>query len=148
MTGLKDFFSFLLPVPPTILMRNGEFPNCSEIFEAISKNPPQPRLLGRIFSRLCSLVGFCWLIWTLNTLVFVAGILVFLYHWGKGADMATPLIFGFLSCQMLIAILCALLFVGKMIFTGVATISNQFSDRCYEHVNATPPSPRKSGKAK
>lgn len=135
MTDIKDIVNFLLPIPPVILVRKKEFPNCPEIFEHISKNPPNPRALGRLFSRLCSISGFSWVVWGMNAFVFLAGTLLLLYNWGKNIDMATPYYFGMLSCQMLIAIFAALLFFGKLIFYISTTIALQLSDRCYEHIN-------------
>ena len=136
MTGLKDIINFLLPVPPAILIMKNEFPNCPEIFEHISKNPPNPRILGRLFSRLCAISGFSWIVWGINTIVFslVAGI--FLFNWGNNIDMTCPHYFGVLSCRNLIAIFAACLFFGQLIFYIATTISLQLSDRCYEHIDS------------
>lgn len=134
MSGLKDIVSFLLPIPPLILMRNNQFPNCPAVFEDISHNPSNPRALGRIFSRLCSLSGFSWLVWGINAMVFSVVVIVLLYHWGNRLDMSEPSYVGVFSCQQVIAILAAMLFVGELTFHGAVTICFQLSDRCYEHV--------------
>ena len=139
MEGLKDILYFLLPIPPPILMRSGEFPNCSEIFADISKNPPSPRALGRIFSRLCGLAAFSWLIWGISFIIFAVAVIMLLYYWGANRDMGVPAFLGFLSCRMLLAMSGACLFVGKIVFIGTTNLSLQLSERCYEHINNRPP---------
>lgn len=136
MTGLKDIINFILPIPPTVLERNNEFPNCLVIFDDISKNPPyRPRELGRLFTRLCRLTGFSWFVWTISTISFAGAVIIFLYHWGKELNMSEAFFLGTFSCKMIISVLAAILFINKMIFYGTVMISFQLSDRCYEHIN-------------
>lgn len=148
MTGLKDIINLLIPIPPIILVRMNELPNCPVIFEDIAKDPPNPRQLGRTFSRLCSMLGFSWIVWGFNMLVFTTAIIVFLYNWGNNIEMSKPYYFEEFSCQMLLAILAALLIFGKFIFYGVSTISLQLSERCYEYFNTKLPKATKPGKKK
>lgn len=148
MSGLKEILNFLLPIPPAILRRYGEFPDSAAIFDDIAKNPPNPRMLGRIFSRLCSLAGFAWLVWAFSFIVFVFGVIIFLYYWGKNLDMAAPDLFGVLSCKMLLSMFAGTLVFGKIIFIGATVLCFQLSDRCYDHINSRPPLKIKKGKKK
>jgi len=137
---LKDIINFLLPTPPIILMRRNEFPNCPLIFEHISKNPPNPRILGRTFSRLCRISGFSWIVWLFNASIFCSAIFFFLYNWGCNIDMSTQSYWGIFSIKMVLAISATLLFFGQIIYFCTTTISLQLSDRCYEHIgNKTVP---------
>ena len=139
MTGLKDIINFILPIPPTILAMNNEFPNCPAIFEDISKNPPShPRELGRLFTHLCRLTGFSWFVWFISMIAFMSATIIFLYYWGNELNMSEIFFLGIFSCKMIISILAAILFVNKILFYGTVTVSLQLSERCYELINEKP----------
>ena len=135
MTGFKDIINFLFPTPPTVLIRENSFPDCPSIFVDISKNPKDPKKLGKRFSTLCRLSGFAWVFWIFNFIYFFSIFLIFILNWGSNTDMVQPVYFNHFSCKMIISILAALLFVFKIIFNGLNLISMQLRDECYSHIS-------------
>lgn len=136
MAEFTELVSLLIPIPPSCLIKSKEFPNCPLIFEDISKNPPHPRVLGRLFSRLCGLAAFSWWVWGVNSLAFTSAVLVVIYSWGIDLNMSSPYYLGIFSSKMVIAILAAVLFVGKLVFVGATNLSIHLSERCYEHISS------------
>jgi hypothetical protein len=135
MLGADEVMAFVLPVPPMALIRKKEFPDCPELFVQVARDARKPREVGRIFALLCRLTGFAWLIWAVNTLLFSSVIIIVLYHFGTGQPLGEPLAeqhVKILTCQMLVAIMLALLFVGKMMFFTSTVVSLQLADRCHE----------------
>jgi hypothetical protein len=132
MFGAEGVMSFVLPVPPTALIRKKEFPDCPELFVQVARDTRRSREIGRLFALLCRLTGLAWLIWGINSLLFYSVIIMFLYHFGTGQPLAEPSYIKVFTCQMVIAITLAMLFVGKMMFFASTMVSLQLADRCAE----------------
>lgn len=139
MNGLRDIINFLIPIPPAILVRKGELPNCTDIFEQISNSPPNPRPLGRLFSWLCSISFLSWIVFSVNGIIFSACIILALRNWGNNIPLSDPYYFDIYSCQMILSILASLLFFGQLSFYIIGIIASQVSDRCLEHATCQIP---------
>jgi hypothetical protein len=132
MFGTDDIMTFVLPIPPTALIRKKEFPDCPELFVRVARETRRSREVGRLFALLCRLTGLAWLIWAVNSLLFYFVIIVGLYHFGFGKSLADPSFITTIKWQMVVAITLALLFVGKMMFYTSTMVSLQLADRCHE----------------
>ncbi len=133
--GLKDVVNYFLPIPPTVLKRDGDFPDCIEIFENLSKNPPSPRHIGRLFLSICRLTGLAWLVWLFSFLCFTIGVIILIVFWGNDIDMSKPIFFNVLTCKMVISILATSVVISKIMFSALTMISFTICERCYEVCN-------------
>src|SRR5213082_3316401 len=112
---METLFEFFLPIliPPVVLIRLKKLPSCPKLFETISKNPRNSRILGRRFMYLCRITGFLWILWICDSVLSLACLGMVAYHWAMNLDMTTIKTFG-LSCRMVLAMFGTLVGVGGL----------------------------------
>jgi len=140
----NDILSFLMPVPPTSLIRKKEFPDCHAVFVK-AREARDPREAGRLFSLLCRLTGFAWMVWAVNAILFSSVIITVLFSWATEQSFHNNHPPQVLTWKLIVATMLALLFVGKMMFFAFTTVSLQLADRCHECAECREREHRESG---